>query len=296
MNLPCKHHRDLSVLISLLALTPAALPGQAVSATPSAATLGKYDTNKNGRLDPAELAAMEADQAKVPVAVTAGTAKADEGTVRLSPFEVKEANNGYYATSTMSGTRLNTKLEDLASSISIVTKAQMQDFAMLDINDIFAYESNTEGTGNYTAFEVDRNGMVTDQIQNNPQGANRIRGIGAANISLNGFASSGRVPIDPSNIDAVEISRGPNSSIFGLGEGSGTVNLVAEGDGCAGDRGGFKKIATSGFGHGAEGVALVAIGRDAGGNGGVARVVTPLRFGVRRLDAAFDGPARRPDL
>src|SRR6185503_5328605 len=63
-------------------------------------------------------------------------------------------------------------------------------------------------------------------IQNNPQGANRIRGIGAANISLNNFATSGRVPLDPINIDAVEISRGPNSSIFGLGEGSGTVNMV----------------------------------------------------------------------
>ncbi len=42
-----------------------------------------------------------------------------------------------------------------------------------------------------------------------------------------GFATSGRVPIDPIDIDAVEISRGPNSSIFGLGEGSGTVNMVA---------------------------------------------------------------------
>jgi outer membrane receptor protein involved in Fe transport len=69
--------------------------------------------------------------------------------------------------------------------------------------------------------------MVSDQIQNNPQGANRIRGIGSANISLSGFGTSGRAPVDPIAIDAVEISRGPNSNIFGLGEGSGTVNLIA---------------------------------------------------------------------
>ena len=69
--------------------------------------------------------------------------------------------------------------------------------------------------------------MVTDNIQNNPQGANRIRGVGAANIALNNFANSGRVPIDPISIDGVEISRGPNSNIFGLGQGSGTVNLLA---------------------------------------------------------------------
>ena len=192
------------------------------------AQLQRYDTNKNGRLDPSELSAMEADQKAAAAAPTAaGASTADDSTVRLSPFEVNEANKGYYATNTMSGTRLNTKLEDLGSSISVVTKQQMSDFAMLDLNDIFAYESGTEGTGNYTAFDVDRNGMVTDQIQNNPQGANRIRGIGSANISLGGFATSGRVPVDPSAIDAVEISRGPNSSIFGLGEGSGTVNLVA---------------------------------------------------------------------
>src|SRR5258707_13471922 len=103
----------------------------------------------------------------------------------------------------------------------------MADFAMLDLNDIFNYEANTEGTGNYPAFEIDRNGMVADNIQNNPQGANRIRGVGAANLALDNFATSGRVPIDPINIDGVEISRGPNSNIFGLGQGPGTGNLTA---------------------------------------------------------------------
>lgn len=241
MNRPCRAHPVpgaraafsvgcLLVVLLLIAPVSSRLQAQSVSGAPNAAQLTKYDADKNGRLDSEEEAALRTDEAKARGAVTALPADAPptgDKAIRLSPFEVREANSGYYATSTMSGTRLNSKLEDLASSISVVTKAQMQDFAMLDINDIFAYESSTEGTANYTAFEVDRNGMVNDQIQNNPQGANRIRGMGGANISLNGFATSGRVPIDPSEIDAVEISRGPNSSIFGLGEGSGTVNLVA---------------------------------------------------------------------
>ncbi len=219
----------LAVQMSALSAISITWAQTAPAATPT--QLAKYDTNKNGVIDPAEAGAMRAAEASAATAVQASpgntSTNAAGDVIALSPFEVKEANNGYYASSTMSGTRLNTKLEDLASSISVVTKAQMQDFAMLDINDIFNYEASTEGTGNYTAFEIDRNGMVTDQIQNNPQGANRIRGISSANMSFNGFASSGRVPVDPSNIDAVEISRGPNSSIFGLGEGSGTVNLVA---------------------------------------------------------------------
>jgi hypothetical protein len=207
------------------ACLPVAVAQQAPAPAVTAAELARYDTNRNGRLDPDELAALQADQARTGLVPATSSSSANDAVV-LSPFEVKEDTTGYYAANTVSGTRFNTNIADLAASISVVTKQQMADFAMLDINDIFMYEANTEGIGNYTAFEVDRNGMVTDQIQDNPQGANRVRGIGPANIAIDNFASSGRVPIDPISIDAVEISRGPNSNIFGLGEGSGTVNLV----------------------------------------------------------------------
>ncbi|MGH7946980.1 MAG: TonB-dependent receptor plug domain-containing protein, partial [Opitutaceae bacterium] len=146
--------------------------------------------------------------------------------LQLSPFEVTADNRGYQATTTMSGTRLNSKLEDLASAISVVTKEQMSDFALLDINDIFNYEAGTEGTGNYTELVFDTNGQPVDRTQLNPQGANRIRGVGPANTTFGNFETSGRVPIDPINIDAVEISRGPNSSIFGIGSVAGSVNSV----------------------------------------------------------------------
>ena len=157
---------------------------------------------------------------------SAPAAAEPDGVVQLSPFEVVADTKGYYSANTMSGTRLNTKLEDLASAVTVVTKEQMQDFALLDINDVFLYETNTEGTGNYTDFVIDRRGNVVDNIGDNPQGANRIRGVGAANVALGNFATSGRAPIDPSTFDSVEISRGPNSNIFGLGNAAGTVNVV----------------------------------------------------------------------
>lgn len=145
----------------------------------------------------------------------------------LSPFEVQSSNNGYYASNTMSGTRLNSKIEDLGASITVVTKQQMQDFALLDLNDIFNYEAGTEGTGNYTAIAFERDGNnITDNVEKNPQGANRVRGVGPANITLGNFQGSGRVPIDPIAIDAVEISRGPNANIFGIGSAAGSVNSV----------------------------------------------------------------------
>src|SRR5262245_26493866 len=147
-------------------------------------------------------------------------------TVVLSPFEVTTDTRGYYAPNTMSGTRFNSKIEDLASSLTVITKEQMQDFAMLDVNDIFLYTASTEGTGTFSDVAIDRNGSIADNVALNPTGANRIRGLAPANISLGNFETMGRVPIDPLSVDAVEISRGPNSTVFGLGNPSGTVNQV----------------------------------------------------------------------
>ena len=167
------------------------------------------------------------EDSKKPIPVEVTVAKPSDEVVALSPFEVVSETKGYYATNTMSGTRFNSKLDDLASSISVVTKEQMSDFAMLDINDVFAYTGGTEGTHTYTDTVIDRNGSVSDNVQLNPQGANRIRGIAPANISLNNIETMGRVPLDPIALDAVEISRGPNANVFGLGNPSGTVNQVA---------------------------------------------------------------------
>jgi outer membrane receptor protein involved in Fe transport len=148
-------------------------------------------------------------------------------TVVMSPFEVDaSAQRGYYSPNTMAGTRLNSKLEDLASSIAVVTKEQMADFALLNINDVFLYEASTEGTGTYTEFSFDRSGQAIDVTSLEPNTSNRMRGVSSANVAIGNFESSGRVPIDPINIDAVEISRGPNSNIFGLGKAGGTVNVL----------------------------------------------------------------------
>jgi len=149
-----------------------------------------------------------------------------ESIVELSPFRVQaEADTGYHASSALSGTRTNSKIEDLASSISVVTRAMLEDTAATDLNDIFLYEANTEGTGNFTAFAVNRAGDIDDRVQSSPQSANRIRGLGSANMAVGNFATS--LPLDTYNIDSAEISRGPNSNLFGLGGSGGTVNLNA---------------------------------------------------------------------
>ncbi|HEY5552052.1 MAG TPA: hypothetical protein VIK52_09195, partial [Opitutaceae bacterium] len=69
------------------------------------------------------------------------TAAADaENVVVLSPFVVTtEKDVGYFAENTLMGSRMNTKVSDLAASITVVTKQQLEDTGALDINDVFLY-------------------------------------------------------------------------------------------------------------------------------------------------------------
>jgi outer membrane receptor protein involved in Fe transport len=118
---------------------------------------------------------------------------------------------------------MDSKVADLGASITVVTKQQLIDTAAVDINDIFTFESNTEGINDYTA--VLTSSPTNDQIQGSPQTAVRVRGLAAPNMQHDGFTMTSRIPIDTYNIDTVEISRGPNSTLSGLGSPSGTVNI-----------------------------------------------------------------------
>ena len=231
MKLPEKTTPRLLALIGapacLLAFgTPLVRAQVAPTPVVDAATLVRFDTNKNGRLDPAEIAAMEsAQKAAVSVSTDAAARPAQEEVIALSPFEVSaDSNRGYFQSNTMSGTRLNSKIEDLGQSITVMTKEQMSDFAMLDINDIFDHMASTEGINSYSEFVTDRTGAVVDNVSLNPNNANRVRGIGNANIAFNNIQTTGRVPVDPLWLDSLELSRGPNANIFGLGNAAGTVN------------------------------------------------------------------------
>jgi hypothetical protein len=168
----------------------------------------------------------------LPAATTPGARESDR-IVELSPFVVEAGNDiGYYSENTLAGSRLNSRVSDLAASITVVTRQQLEDTASVDINDIFLYEANTEGAGNYTPLIFNR-GWVKDQIAGHSQDsgtantastANRVRGLAAADTSLNYYPTIARLPIDAYNTQSVEINRGPNSMLFGLGSPAGIVN------------------------------------------------------------------------
>ncbi|MEO7413627.1 MAG: TonB-dependent receptor [Opitutaceae bacterium] len=202
------------------------------STTPSedARNLAQYDRNSNGVLDADETAAMQADRAKAAGAVSSAPG---DGVIALNPFTVtSDKDSGYYAQNTLFGSRLNSNIGDLAASITVVTKQQLEDTGAVDINDVFLYEANTEGAGTYTPSLINR-GTARDGIAgySNDDGipfgiatANRVRGLGAADTSQNGYPTLSRLIFDSYNTNSVEISRGPNSLLFGAGAASGVVN------------------------------------------------------------------------
>ena len=169
-----------------------------------------------------------------PADETAAAKDKDKDIVELSPFTVKsDKDTGYFAENTLAGSRLNTNLADLASSITVVTKQQMEDTASLDINDVFKYEASTEGSNTYTPFVTDGRGVAKDTnagymdssgaVTTNAQ-SNRIRGIAPPDAGMNNYPTNNRVPFDAYNVQSIEITRGPNSLLFGLGTPAGIVN------------------------------------------------------------------------
>ena len=162
---------------------------------------------------------------------TVTTTKGNEAeVVKMSPFTVQASSRdvGYYAENTLGGTRLNTNISDLASSITVVTKQQLEDTASIDINDIFMYEANTEGSNTYTELDIDR-GVARDPVSGAGTSTtrstnNRVRGLGSADTAENNYPTIRSIPFDAYNTNTVEINRGPNSLLFGTGSPAGIVN------------------------------------------------------------------------
>lgn len=148
-----------------------------------------------------------------------------EDVIELSPFTVSsEQDKGYIAVSSLAGTRIRTDLKDIASPISVVTREFMQDVGATDPVDVLVYTGNTEAGGvggNYSGASLGSPAIFTG-VTRNPQTNNRIRGLARADLTRDYFPTS--IVFDGYNTSRVEINRGPNATLFGLGSPGGIIN------------------------------------------------------------------------
>ncbi|MEO6005313.1 MAG: TonB-dependent receptor plug domain-containing protein [Opitutus sp.] len=152
----------------------------------------------------------------------------EDDTVVLSPFTVSgEEDRGYRATSTLAGTQIRTDLSDVGSAISVLTKEFLTDVGAYNNQTVLAYAVNTEVGGPRGNFSgANRNGSeghVTEAANlNNPNANTRVRGLTSADNTRDYFLTD--IPWDGYNISRVDLLRGPNAILFGLGSPAGIIN------------------------------------------------------------------------
>ena len=167
-------------------------------------------------------------QTTAPAAAPA--APTEEEVLQLSPFEVNaDEDTGYAATQTLAGTRIRTDLKDVGSAISVVTRQFMEDIGATDNSTLLQYTPNAEVAGTRGTYAGLGNATTVDETNSlrQPASNNRVRGLAAADNTRDFFVTD--IPWDAYNVDRVDIQRGPNAILFGLGSPAGIVNASLNG-------------------------------------------------------------------
>lgn len=149
---------------------------------------------------------------------------AEDEIVVLSPFEVTASEStGYVATTTLAGSRINTQLKDVGSAISVVTSEFLKDTGATDSKSLLQYTTNTEVAsiqGNFT--NASTGNQQEEGTFTTPNSNTRVRGLTAADNTRNFFMTD--IPWDAYNVDRVDMQRGANSILFGMGSPAGIIN------------------------------------------------------------------------
>lgn len=149
---------------------------------------------------------------------------ADEETIELSPFVIEaDEDEGYSAKNTLAGTRLRTELKDVGSAISVVTQKFLKDTNSKSSADLLVYTTGTEVAGQGGNFVGGGDGnIINDGAYSNPSPNTRVRGLAAADNLRDFFLTD--IPWDSYNVGRVDLQRGPNSILFGIGSPAGVIN------------------------------------------------------------------------
>ncbi len=156
------------------------------------------------------------------VAAPPAATPAPSETLVLTPFEVSAGQDkGYVGQDTLAGSRLRTNLKDLAAAISPMTAEFLSDIAATNI-----IEATEYGVGTRVDTDDARSaGPVADGYNDSIRSI-RVRGLPGAGRSINFFGAPGEV--DTYIVDRIDVSRGPNSILYGFGSPAGRLNVTTK--------------------------------------------------------------------
>jgi outer membrane receptor protein involved in Fe transport len=149
-----------------------------------------------------------------PPPTTTSPVPASEDIVELSPFVVTaEPDEGYRAANTLAGSRMNAPLILTPAAISVLTKELLDDMGLESTEQYLAFAVNSDA-----AF-IDATSMTTQQQDVNI----KIRGFTGAQATRDYFPL-GSLSSDIYNVERVDLNRGPNSILYGIGGPGGVIN------------------------------------------------------------------------
>ncbi|MDO8544100.1 MAG: TonB-dependent receptor plug domain-containing protein [Opitutaceae bacterium] len=155
--------------------------------------------------------------ALTPVWAQSVAAPTDAAPIQLSVFEVTaDKDLGYAASTTMSGTRTNEKLENLPNAISVMSADFLADLGLLNFLDAADFGVGTENIYN-------DNGTRGAAVGTRSGNQISFRGLSSARQLRDGFPWY--MPEDAFNIERIEFSRGPGGLSYGDVDAGGTVNV-----------------------------------------------------------------------
>jgi outer membrane receptor protein involved in Fe transport len=147
-------------------------------------------------------------------------APAAESAVKLSPFLVSsEGDDGYRAANTLSGTRMNASLFHTPAAISVLTKEFLDDIGAENVADMLKFATSSDNDRTDTAGGLAQAWDVRATI----------RGFTESVITRdylpNMVQGRGILANDRFNVDRADVSRGPNSILYGASRPGGAFNL-----------------------------------------------------------------------
>jgi iron complex outermembrane recepter protein len=135
----------------------------------------------------------------------------NEAPITMTEFTVSNSQDtGYRATNSISGTRLNQKLADVAQNIQVITSDFIRDLQASDLIDALQYSP----------------GVVANSSGN--ENAVNVRGFDSLRPLRNGITTSGTLAIDAGIIDRIEVVKGPSSVLYGVAGVGGLVNYITK--------------------------------------------------------------------
>ena len=148
----------------------------------------------------------------------------NESPVVLDPFVVNTATDvGYTAVNSLAGGRNNTPVRITPSSVSSLTSAFLEDLQLTDVRSALRWTLNAvpvsftggrDGGGNvFNSWSYNIRGAGTGPQGGNPPTVNYFPFWGVKDLF---------------NVDRVEIDRGPNSILFGVGNLGGSVSTYTK--------------------------------------------------------------------